>query len=503
MANHFEVGFQSAIQQAGGALGDDFGNNYINNIDNAIDTFERRINAFKGYNTNVDQLQGDIAEFWHGETFNINAAVNDSNYRVNVDRIHDFASPDITGNWETSDYGLKYYKYADKSIEAQATSYYERYKIFQKQYPDTSFEDFLIRKGVDVDALPYSSIYSGQMRLIPHDQYEASLAYLNIKIQRLLLTRPEQAARYIEVRELLTTKITAPDGTSSIEIDRSASERIAKLAKEGKFDAADEGITIPNLVQWEHILQQGVKAGLSASVITMVMKTAPSLYRCLDNLLTHGYITDEQMSELGGAAISGSSEGFVRGFVAGMLCVACKAGKFGSSLMAVSPGVIGAATVVILQTLKDSISLVKGDITRVQLLNNLNKSIIVSGFAIGTGLLFKSILPIIPFSYLLGNMVGSFVGSFAYKAADKAVMSFAVEYGWTFFGLVDQDYRLPDSIMEEIGVDVFDYEDSFVKDELLLDKFQFDTFAFDEFSPEMVRIVRRGIIAVHQVGYLY
>ena len=61
MANHFEVGFQSAIQQAGGALGDDFGNNYINNIDNAIDTFERRINAFKGYNTNVDQLQGDIA----------------------------------------------------------------------------------------------------------------------------------------------------------------------------------------------------------------------------------------------------------------------------------------------------------------------------------------------------------------------------------------------------------------------------------------------------------
>lgn len=503
MNESFEEGFDSAISQMKGAVGEVWGNNYIHNIHEAITKLENNINNFKGLETQVDQLQGDIAEYWHGGTFNINSAVNDSSYSVNVDRSHEFASPDIRGNWEGSDHGLKYYKYANKSVNAQATSYFERFKVFQKTHPDATFEDFLTLKGVDIDTLPHSSIYSGQIRIIPVNQYEEALAYLNIKIQRELLRDPELAQRYIEVRELLTTKISAPDGTESIVLDRDASERIAKIAKEGKFDAANEGITIPNLVEWEHILKQSVKAGLTASVITLVMQTAPSIYKCIDQLIMHGYITNEQLAELGGAAIKGSGEGFTRGFISGLLCVACQSGKFGATLMTVSPGIIGACTVLICQTLKDSISVIQGTISRQQFFYNLNNSIFITGFAIGFGFFAQWLLPMVPFSYLLGNFVGSFIGSFIYKEADKAIMALAVEHGWTFFGLVDQDYQLPEEVLKELGIDIFEYEDDFVLEDFDLDTFQLDIMELDKYEPEMIRIVRRGVIGVHQVGYTF
>lgn len=501
MDKTFRSGFDAVIESSPAYIGNAVSHEYAGRINDAITKLTDDINSFQGYNTPADRLQGDIAEFWHGGTFNINSAVNDSNYAVDIDRSHLFASPDIKGNWTGSDFGLKYYKTAEKSINAQASSYYQRFKIYRSSHPDASFDQFLSQRGIDIDTLPHNPIYTGQLRLIPVGQYEEALAYLDLKIAKEALTRPEQAARYQEVRDLLTTGITAPDGTSSIELDRKASERIARIAKEGNFSAKDEGLAIDNIVRFEHIVQQGVKAGLSASVITMVMKAAPSLYKCLDSLVSKGIITDESLEELGGAALNGAGEGFVRGFIAGTLTVACETGQFGVTIASLPPAVIGALTVIVFQTLQDSISFVKGTTTRSQLLNNLYKSLFVTGSAVGFGILTQSILPILPFSYLLGNMVGTFVGSFVYIGVEKAIMSFAVRHGWTFFSLVSQDYRLPDDVLREIGVDIFDYE-NFLPDEMSADRFKPDTIAADIPSHDMIRVVRRGVIGVYQIGYV-
>lgn len=77
-------------------------------------------------------------------------------------------------------------------------------------------------------------------------------------------------------------------------------------------------------------------------------------------------------------------------------------------------------------------------------------------------------ITICPFAYLLGNFVGSFVGSFAYIAVDKAFISFAVYSGWTFFGVVKQNYILPDNVIEELGIDLFDYEKMFLMNTSLI-----------------------------------
>ena len=502
MDNPFSDGFNSATQNVGGFLGDNAGHQYVGRIDTAIQELAEGINSFKGYNTPTDRLQGDIAEMWHGGTFNIDAAVNDSKYSVTIDRSHGFASPDIRGNWENSEYGLKYYKFADRSVNAQAISYFQRYKEYQAAHEGISFEQFLQDRNLPVDTSPFDAIYSGQLRLIPSNEMEAAIAYLDIKIAKELLTRPEQAQRFQEVREMLTSCIKAPDGTSSYELDRTSSERMAQLAKEGNFSSTDEGITLDNLVHLEHILKQGVKAGLSAAVITLVMKTAPSIYKCIDQLINRGYISNEQLEELGAAAFTGTSEGFLRGFIAGTLTVACKSGQFGAVLQSVSPGVIGALTAIVFQTFADSFALAKGTISRATLINNLTKSIVVSGIAIGAGCLLQSLLPVLPFAYLLGNFVGSFVGSYIYIAADKAIISLAVEKGWTFFGIVDQDYQLPKEVFDELGIELFEYE-KFLSKEYEYEHFEPEFFQPEYFQPGMIRILRRGVVAVHQIGYIY
>ncbi len=99
---------------------------------------------------------------------------------------------------------------------------------------------------------------------------------------------------------------------------------------------------------------------------------------------------------------------------------------------------------------------------------------------------------------MLGNFVGSLLGGFVYKELDDIVMALAVEKGWTFFGIVDQNYELLDSVLKEIGLDVFEF-DEFEFDEFEFDEFEFDEFEFDEYRPNFISAIRRGVIGVHRV----
>lgn len=471
---------------------------YIQNICDAIQNFNDDINQFSGYKTQIGQLQGDIAEFWHGNTFNINATVNDSNYRVSVNRSHGYASPDINSNWGDK-YGLKYYKNGIKSAKAQSQSYFSEYKASGRT--DLSISEFLAQKGLDDDSIINDPIYSGQIRLIPSDQYEAAIEYLKLKIAKESLTRPDQVKRYQDTLDLLTTKISAPDGTASIELSREVSEQLAQIAKKGKFDASEYGFTTEELVHFQHALKIGVKAGTSAAIVSLVLKTAPELYKCLTKLIREGSIDSRELQNLGFAALNGASDGFIRGFVAGTLTTACESGMLGESLKGVNPGCIAALTVILMQAMKDSYLVVKGDIAHYELIANISKNIFITSCGLGLGFLFQTLAPAIPFAYMLGNFVGSFVGSFIYISADKAFVSFAIYSGWTFFGVVDQDYTLPNEVMKEIGIDVFKY-DEYEFDEFQIDECQPDYFVFDEYQPRFIKLMKRGVIGVHQIGYI-
>ena len=82
-------------------------------------------------------------------------------------------------------------------------------------------------------------------------------------------------------------------------------------------------------------------------------------------------------------------------------------------------------------------------------------------------------------------------------------MSFCVDSGFTFFGLVEQDYTLPDDVLKEIGVDVFEYE-KFEPKRFERNKFEPKRFEIKTITAKNIDIhfLRRGVIGVKCIGYL-
>ena len=96
------------------------------------------------------------------------------------------------------------------------------------------------------------------------------------------------------------------------------------------------------------------------------------------------------------------------------------------------------------------------------------------------------------------------VGGVGYEAGKKVFVSFAVESGATFCGLVDQNYELPDELLEKIGIDVFHY-DEFELLEPAIDFHEPDVpdLGLVEIQSPTISFPSRGVIAVGRVGYIY
>lgn len=503
----FSVGFAAFNRIQGGAIGAYQADAYISSIKEACSILEDDINQFEGYATGVGQLKGDVAEFWHADTFNINAALRQSSFKAVVDRSHNYASADVRikqGEDIIENFGLKYLRDARSSANAQAISQFQRFCEYRATSgrADITFDEFLLERGLSPDdVLHHDPIYTGQTRIIPSDQLKEAISYLKIKIAKESMTRPEQVKRYQDTLDHLQSRLKATDGTESRDLSTEEALKKAAESKEGKYSAAEDGFTTEDLVKLEHIVKQGIKAGTSAAVITLVLKMAPEIYRALNELIVKGYIDKDELREFGLSTASASATSFIRGFLAASITTACKSGVISSMLTNISPGIIAGATVILMNTISDSIKFANGKISRGELAFNLSRTVFVTSCAIGLGTLSQVLIPI-PFAYLLGNFVGSILASFVFTPLDALVMSFCVNSGFTFLGLVEQDYVLPEEVLKELGVDLLSYEEYFPQ-ESEVDEFQIDSFTIDEGEPDMIHIMRRGVIGVRRVGYQY
>lgn len=510
MKTGFREGYDFFQKNAGDALavfqGADFGAEraaYIDSVESQITELEKSINAFFGDHTPAKQLKGDIAEFWHAGTYNINAAINESAHRVTVERSTDFASVDVSSDFGV-DYGLKYYATAEESAKVQATSVFQRFMEYQYKGGKDSLEKFLADRHYTSEDVLNDPVYEGQVRLIPSDQLKAATSWLQAKISKESVIRPEQVKRYQDTLDLLKDRIADDEGNESIPLSRADAEKLAALAKEGKFNAEDFDISAPELVNLEMVVKTSLKAGASAAVISLVLKIGPEIYKSIDYLIKNGEIDGEHFKQIGFAAITSSSEGFIRGAVAAAISACCKSGALGEALKEVSPGVIGTIVAITMNTMKNAYQVVKGKKSRTELTDELLRDLLVSSSALALGTAGLLILPQLPVvGYLVGSFVGSVVGSFVYNAGYKAALSFCIETGVTLFGLVKQDYKLPDDIIEELGLETFSF-DTFSSDTFEADSFAFDTFAAESIQPDTLGItmLRRGVIGVSTIGYV-
>ena len=498
------------FQKAAGGSGAIVGNAYVNKVSDAINKLQKDVQAMSDTHRNmgVEQLKGFMAETWHADTFNIDSAVRGSKNTAEVLQSTDFGSVDVTA--AGNDYSLKYYQTGKNSAFEQAKTYWQRYnedmaKRRRAGSDELSFADYLKqRKLNESDINKYDSIYNGQFRLIPKDQLEEAIEALKRKIEKESMNRPELVAGYQETLEHLQDKIKASDGTQSIPLSRADSEKIAQLAKEEKFDPKDFGLSTETLIGFDEIMQQSVQAGLTSAVISCILKIAPEIYKAIDMLIKDGEVSKEQFEKIGFAALSGGAQGFVRGSVSAAITISCKSGLLGASLKNVDPTIIGSLTVIVMNTISNSYKLATKKISKGEFAHDVAKDIFVSSCAIALGGVAQGLTPELPvIGYMLGSFIGSLGGALLYDTGYSAFMSLCCDTGFTCFGLVEQDYKIPKEILERAGIKNFDFS-VYEPKKFEYKKFEVSRFNVSRFEYETIKMdfLKRDVIGIGKIAYI-
>lgn len=499
----FAEGYKFFVDNSSAIIGAEVSDSYIGAVNEEIDKLVRNLNIFEGFKTSSKMLKGDIAEFWHSGTFNIKAAVEGSEHRTFVDRSHDFASADISSNFGDR-YGLKFYGDGQASAKAQSISIFQRFKEYQGSGGKDDLNKFLTDRGFDdADTILSDPIYSGQIRIIPRDQLEEANKWLNRMIQTESARRSEQVHRYQETLDLLSDRLSDNKGVESIPLSKKEAEDFATLAKQGNINADDLGITADDIIKFDNIMQRAFKAGITAATISVMLKIVPEIYKAISYLIKSGEIDDERFKKKGFDAISGGAEGFIRGTISSALTTCFRAGVLGIAIESNEAAVIGAVTALTMNVLKNAYAVAIGKKTRQQLTGELVRDMYLTACSLVGGGITQAFIEVPILGYLIGSFIGSIVGSFTYNVGQKAIVAFCVDSGFTMFGLVEQDYKLPKDVIDEIGIETFDYETIEI-DSFKPETFAIETFNVDTFEPDTLDItfLRRGVIGVSRVGYI-
>ena len=507
----FYKGYDDFVQLNGANLGANYGAGYVKNIAAEIEKLTKTMNnpSRKIDKTSIETLKGFTAEWWHEGTFNINAAAKGTGSRAAA--IDNNGLVDIFLD-SGKEYSVKYYKSGDSSAAQQAKTNYERYMEYCSQYRNrhNGEKPLLTPEDYMKDKYPDDPYYIGQGRLIPKDQLKDAEEWLKRKIaQESSGGRAEQVRRYQETLNNLTDRLKSSDGSESIPLTSKEAQELAQCAKDGGFDPAEWGLTTENLVKLDYLLDQAFKAGLSAALISVILKIAPEICGIIIKLIKTGDIEAKEFRDIGFAALGVSTEGFVRGTTAAAITISCKSGMLGNMMKSANANVIGVITVITMNSIQNACLMSFSKISKQEFANRCAQDLVVSICSLGGGFAGASFAASIftPTAAILGYMVGSFVGSvvgtFVYKGVSSCVLTFCVESGSTFFGIVEQNYELPIELLKEIGVQVFEYEK--LQPQLFeYKKLTPKIFEYKKLAPIEMRTIflRRGVIKVGVVGYV-
>lgn len=454
------------------------GGEYVGRVQEAIQELESNINNHKYRNLGIDQLQGYMLEEWGAGTFNVDAVAAESSDRASV--LHSTAKDSVDIQLDSGKaYSAKSYATAAKTAKAQA------------------------RLNSEIG----QPSYHNQGRLAPEDQVTEAKATAHREALRNKPIRSEVSKAYSETEDELTGTIKNGEGVSSRGASRKELEQIAKESKEQEFKADKHGVSLDSAIKSEYLLKQALKAGYTAAVITVAIQLAPEIYKAVDFLIKNGELDLQQIKHIGEKGITSGAEGFLRGSIASSLKIICDAGKLGEALIGIDATVLGAMVALVMQTVKNSILVAAGKMTVQQMGSAFVDTVIVSsGYIIGShigGIIGQALAPQIPIlGYLLGSLVGT-AFCVVYNIGKKKLISFCVDTGFTCFGLVEQNYELPEEVLNEIGVETIPIpRTEIVRTDAPRTTVQTTNIETANYETIDITVLRRGVIGVNKIGYI-
>ena len=452
----------------------------IQQINDAIDQLAKNINEHPHINLGVEQFKGFAAEEIHAGSFNIDAIRQGSEHRAWTLQDNGYASVDVETNFG-KEYSLKYSNTVKTAENRQA--------------------------ALNTDTR--APKYQGQERLIAAEQVEDAKALAHRRGLKDIVNRPDVSEAHLDTEDHLVGKISDGEGVESKELSIKESKQIAKEAKNGGFDPEKHGYSKEPLIDEVRLnyVNQALKAGLTAASITAITQLVPELYKAIDYLIKHGEIDINGLKKSGKKVISTSGEAFLRGSIAYGVEMAIQEGLLGEALKQVNPSIVGVAVTVIFGTIKDSILVAAGKMSSKEMgMHFVDTLVVSSGYLVSMkigGVIAQALFPELPgISYAIGSLLGCSV-AVVYNIGKKKLIAFCVDTGFTCFGLVEQNYELPEDVLKEMGIETIPIQRTQVE---MTDVPRTQVMGTDvetsEYETIDITILRRGVIGVNRIGYV-
>lgn len=472
MNNVLKKGWQFSAKVLSSDIASSISEKYIDEVSKAIEKYNTDMVNLNSNQTDA-VLSGFVAEAHHANSFNINAIAAGSKDRAYRLGSNAYGSTDIDTNFG-SKFSLKYLKNGEKSVVAQA--------------------EYSRELGV--------AKYNGQERLIPYEQMDEGKQTILKRILRNSQSRPEIAESYRETGEHLVDRIDNGKGVSSNPLSKADSLEMAKDIKNVKFNSKDYGISLNDAIKTEYMIREALKSGCTAAAVTVAIKLAPEIFKSIDYLIKTGEIDIDEVKKTGILVLNSATEAFLRGSIASVLFIACEKGLLGNALKGINSTLLGTIVTISLQTIKNSILVAVGKMSPKEMGASFVDSIIISGgYLLGAeigGIIGQALglsLPVV--GYLIGSMIGCSI-AIVYNIAKKKVISYCIDTGFTCFGLVEQNYILPDEVLEELNIDQIAIERKNIA------YIEIPIIKYNSINYETIEIIslKRGIIGINKIGYI-
>ncbi len=459
---------QAILNAVGGAQGSFESAYYIKNvqvsIDNLVEMLQRE--AIRRNNIGVDYLKGFLAEQWHAGTYNTRAAVKQNSQ----------AWADVPGD-NTPGQDVRYSD-GNQIHHAELKTY--------KTANDTA-------KAISRPE------YSNSEKIGPSDQVDSIRETSSRHAKSNAKTRPEQAANYQHTADNVKNHIES-GGASSKPLSHDDAKELAKDLKKdpNSLDRGKYGLNTENFIEWKDIIRQSGSAAIHAAILSASITAVPQIYMFIRKLVEDGEIDPAMLGEAGSQILLRSGETALRAGMASMMTGTMKSGLLGNSLKCVSPVAVGMATTLALNSISYSIQCYQAKMQSHEMAMNCIRDsfILLSGY--GGATVGQLLIPIPVFGALIGNLVGSVLGAAIYGKSQDIMLAVCKDTGWTMWGLVKQDYTVPEDILIESGWATFPtntFETS---------SFPTQTFSTSSFETNTIgfRPIRRGVIAPFTIGNL-
>ena len=538
----FENGFNWFLKENDIVFGSDSAAKTCSEIKKEIQNMLDSLNSdVCGSKKRLGNLQGDMAEYYFARVFNLKAKASGSLYRADVLRSTELGSVDVViyktdvqGNaipGTATPYSLKYYKSGKGAASQQARSFGGEYRaaLSRKMKTDSSitpesytFDDFLKERNLDNKGICEETLlYGDQIRLIP----KAKMTSVKKSLEDLIKkeTNAERRQNLQKVYDLITDVMNSPDGkVGDIKLTRTKSEEIARAARKGNLDMDKLGLGFDDILTNKIIWKKSLKTGYISACISLAIDLAPQLIDIIQQLIEKGFINEGSFDLEGGLNDAASS------FVVGTLTSAITFHASRESLLSsITPEMISFMVMMcytsIATTIKGYKNNLSGNVIASQLIQNgyvltwtyVGASLIGPEIAQGIGkgigyLIGEAIgtvgniaIPIV--SQLLGTLIGAVIGGLSYKWLYNLNISLCVENGYTFFGLVKQDYTIPEPLHKFLISDCINLKKEVISDGIPLDPIPLEPITEQPIGHGeriLKLILERQMVGINQVVYV-